>query len=70
MSENPVEQSSEEVIIEATANGPYLVHGSVTIKDKEGNTKKRTKTTALCRCGHSSKKPYCDGTHAKVGFVA
>jgi CDGSH-type Zn-finger protein len=30
----------------------------------------RVETIALCRCGHSANKPYCDGAHAKVGFVA
>lgn len=57
-----------ENIIEVTANGPLLVYGNVTIKDKEGNESKKNKVTALCRCGASANKPYCDGAHTKIGF--
>ncbi len=57
-----------ETIIEASKNGPLLVYGNITIKDAEGHETKKNKVTALCRCGQSSNKPYCDGTHKKVGF--
>jgi CDGSH-type Zn-finger protein len=53
-------------------NGPYLIEGSVELTDSAGNridTGGRAKI-ALCRCGHSASKPFCDGTHNKVGFVA
>ena len=51
-------------------NGPLGVAGPVEIISGTGHTVNRVERTALCRCGHSSNKPYCDGTHAKVGFVA
>jgi CDGSH-type Zn-finger protein/uncharacterized Fe-S cluster protein YjdI len=51
-------------------NGPLGVAGPVEIISGTGRTVNRVERTALCRCGHSSNKPYCDGTHAKVGFVA
>jgi CDGSH-type Zn-finger protein/uncharacterized Fe-S cluster protein YjdI len=51
-------------------NGPLGVAGPVEIISGTGHTLNRVERTALCRCGHSSNKPYCDGTHAKVGFVA
>jgi CDGSH-type Zn-finger protein len=51
-------KGKKEVIIEATENGPYLVK-------VDGNI-----IAALCRCGQSKDKPYCDGTHGKVGFKA
>lgn len=57
-----------DTTIEVTPNGPLLVYGTVTIKDTQGNETVRYKTTALCRCGASSNKPYCDGTHVKIGF--
>ncbi|MGH6798106.1 MAG: CDGSH iron-sulfur domain-containing protein [Roseiarcus sp.] len=51
-------------------NGPLRVAGPVEIISGTGRTIDRVERTALCRCGHSARKPYCDGTHAKVGFVA
>jgi len=51
-------------------NGPLGVAGPVEIISGTGRTVNRVERTALCRCGHSSNKPYCEGTHAKVGFVA
>lgn len=59
-----------ESIVEVLANGPLLVYGNITVKDIEGNETHKNKVTAFCRCGHSANKPYCDGTHAKVGFKA
>lgn len=56
-------------VIEVTANGPLLVHGSVTVKRADGTETKHQRVTALCRCGQSSKKPYCDGSHTKAGFT-
>jgi uncharacterized Fe-S cluster protein YjdI len=58
-----------ETIIETTLNGPLLVYGNVTIKDSNGNLTKKNKVTAFCRCGGSSNKPFCDGSHKKNGFV-
>ena len=63
-------------------NGPYLVSGSVPLMEqvivngedgipvawREGRRFPLQKSYILCRCGSSSKKPFCDGTHAKVGF--
>lgn len=49
-------------------NGPLLVYGNIVVKDKEGNQTQKNKVTAFCRCGASSNKPYCDGTHTKIGF--
>lgn len=57
-----------DTIVEVMKNGPLLIYGNITIKDKEGNETKKNRVTALCRCGASSNKPYCDGTHVKIGF--
>jgi CDGSH-type Zn-finger protein len=52
-------------------NGPYLVKGPVLLLDAEGNEfRVERATVALCRCGGSTNKPFCDGTHSKVGFRA
>jgi CDGSH-type Zn-finger protein len=59
-------------IIKVRQNGSYLVDGDdVKVIDWNGNEyipKKRP--FALCRCGHSTTKPFCDGTHTKIGFQA
>jgi uncharacterized Fe-S cluster protein YjdI len=57
-----------ETIIEAALNGPLLVYGNVLVKDGSGNETKKNNVTAFCRCGASSNKPFCDGTHKKIGF--
>jgi CDGSH-type Zn-finger protein len=58
-----------ETTITPIDDGPYLVKGPVAILDGSGNEfRARGKTVALCRCGNSSTKPFCDGTHVKVGF--
>ncbi len=62
------EHVTTESIVEVVTDGPLLVYGNITIKDKDGNETKKNKVTAFCRCGHSGNKPYCDGTHTKVGF--
>ena len=53
-------------------NGPYLVEGDIELYDPAGNkvdTSARPRI-ALCRCGASVTKPFCDGTHSKIGFQA
>jgi uncharacterized Fe-S cluster protein YjdI len=59
---------SGESIVEIVKNGPLIVYGNITVKDKDGKKTKKDKVTAFCRCGASSNKPYCDGTHLKIGF--
>ena len=56
-------------------NGPYLVTGDLSelqINDADGNKFDLTgkQAVALCRCGASVNKPFCDGTHSKIGFQA
>ena len=58
-----------ETIVEVAPNGPLLVFGNVSIKDASGNEVKKNKVTAFCRCGQSSNKPFCDGTHRKIDFI-
>jgi CDGSH-type Zn-finger protein/uncharacterized Fe-S cluster protein YjdI len=51
-------------------NGPLRVRGNLEICSGTGRTIKRTTADALCRCGYSENKPFCDGSHTKVSFVA
>lgn len=59
------------VSITPVENGPYLVKGPVTVRDADGaEYRTERETIALCRCGGSTNKPFCDGTHSKIGFDA
>ena len=55
------------VTIKIKENGPYIVEGDFTLVDANGQEIPKKKT-ALCRCGGSTTKPFCDGTHSKIGF--
>ncbi len=63
---------SDRATIQTQANGPYVVTGPLTILDAEGHEihVPDGHTIKLCRCGHSAKKPFCDGTHRRVDFVS
>ena len=54
--------------IRASKGGPLLVRGGIRITDAEGNLLYEGDRAALCRCGGSSNKPFCDGTHKTNGF--
>ena len=63
----------DKVEIKARENGPYKVTGPITLIDADGNEYdlgERGEVIALCRCGGSTTKPFCDGTHSKTGFEA
>ena len=60
-----------DVEIKARHNGPYKVTGPITLIDADGNEydlAEQGDAVALCRCGGSTTKPFCDGTHSKIGF--
>ena len=57
--------------ITAYEDGPLLVRGPFALLDQDGNgIETYRKTIALCRCGRSRLKPFCDGTHKRIGFKA
>lgn len=62
------ESNSEATKAEIMKDGPLLVHGKINVVHPDGNTESKENVTAFCRCGQSTNKPYCDGTHNKVGF--
>ena len=55
------------VTITIRENGPLLIDGDFKLVDAAGN-EVPLKKKALCRCGGSTTKPFCDGTHSKIGF--
>ena len=60
-----------DVTIRIRDNGPLLVEGPITLLDAEGNPFASDPTkaaVALCRCGASSNRPFCDGSHNRCGF--
>jgi CDGSH-type Zn-finger protein len=64
--------SENAVKITLKPNGPYRVEGPITLINVDGNEIDLTGKPAisLCRCGASTNKPFCDGTHSKIGFQA
>ncbi len=60
-----------DVSITVRENGPYLVRGPINLVDAAGDEfRVEREVIALCRCGGSSNKPFCDGTHSRIGFEA
>ena len=62
---------SDGVTITTYEDGPLLVRGSFAVVTQDGETIDGGRSTvALCRCGKSARKPFCDGTHKLTGFRA
>jgi CDGSH-type Zn-finger protein len=59
---------SGPVVFVPIANGPLLANGPLTLQNGQKQTIANTVETALCRCGASANKPYCDGSHSTIGF--
>ena len=64
----PQEQPQEPTTLEPRPNGPLFLRGRVRIVDADGNVVREDTRVALCRCGGSGNKPFCDGTHRTNGF--
>ncbi len=65
----PQEQAQEPPTVEPRPNGPLFVRGQVRIVDPNGDVVREDTRVALCRCGGSENKPFCDGTHRRIGFT-
>jgi len=64
---------ADPITIRCRENGPLVIQGAIKIVDHQGNEfaiPPGKDTVALCRCGHSKNKPFCDGTHRTCGFLA
>lgn len=63
------ESNGQGVTIQPSDNGPLLIKGPVVLVDTEGNEFSiKGRNIALCRCGASQSKPFCDGSHKRIGF--
>lgn len=69
---SPMRQNAamSDVTITSLKDGPLEVAGEVEILASDGSAVKQTSKCYLCRCGHSDKKPFCDGSHKREGFTA
>ncbi|MEO7529872.1 MAG: (4Fe-4S)-binding protein [Sediminibacterium sp.] len=63
-----ISEAAEIINIQITPNGPILVNTDCHIKHSSGEEEIKKGITALCRCGASANKPYCDGSHKKIDF--
>jgi CDGSH iron-sulfur domain-containing protein 3 len=64
---------SEPLVIRCRENGPLVIKGAVKVVDHNGNEfplPVGKEAIALCRCGHSKCRPFCDGSHREIGFSA
>ncbi|HEX8689435.1 MAG TPA: CDGSH iron-sulfur domain-containing protein [Solirubrobacterales bacterium] len=62
---------ADETRITPYRNGPYLVRGPFTLVDQDGKEiEVKRRVVALCRCGRSQMRPFCDGTHKTTRFRA
>ena len=59
-----------EPTITPNKNGPYYIQGKIRVTLPNGEEIETEEETWLCRCGGSKTKPFCDGTHKKIGFQA
>lgn len=61
-------QSEVEQVVKVTMGGPLMVYGNLKIEHPDGSEATKEGITAFCRCGASSNKPYCDGSHKSIDF--
>lgn len=66
----PVAEKGGPLAVTTVRNGPLMVSGNLTLLTSGGRAAWQGTRAALCRCGASANKPFCDGQHAKIGFEA
>ena len=68
----PVSDAGEvtALTVKLAGNGPLLLEGPVSVTSADGSSSADGSKAALCRCGASANKPFCDGTHKQIGFEA
>jgi CDGSH-type Zn-finger protein len=65
------ERDEQAALITPYQDGPLIIRGNFLIRDQDGtDIPAGRKVVALCRCGRSALKPFCDGSHARTGFRA
>ncbi len=65
--DTPIEATFEPAVV-VERDGPYWVRGGVRVESSDGHVWETRNRVTLCRCGRSSNKPFCDGTHDEIGF--
>jgi uncharacterized Fe-S cluster protein YjdI len=65
---DPVAEAASIVKVEVSPKGPYLLNTECLIIHADGHEEVKSGVVALCRCGASGNKPYCDGSHNKINF--
>lgn len=63
------EVAADETTVEPRPNGPLFLRGRLKIVDADGRLIREDTRLALCRCGASGNKPFCDGSHRRIGFT-
>jgi len=66
--ENQNTAAPDKIKVDIMKNGPAIVQGTTEITHADGTKEVKENRMAICRCGASSNKPFCDGQHGKVGF--
>ena len=64
----PAQSQQSQTTVQVNKGGPYLIKGKFIFVGTDGKEETKEGSIALCRCGGSSTKPFCDGTHRKIGF--
>ena len=64
----PAQTQQSETTVQVSKGGPYLIKGKFVFVGTDGKEEIKEGSVALCRCGGSNNKPFCDGTHRKIGF--
>ena len=64
----PAQSSQSQTTVQVNKGGPYLVKGKFVFVGTDGKEEVKEGSIALCRCGGSNNKPFCDGVHSKIGF--
>ena len=66
--EQPAQSQQSQTTVQVNKGGPYLVKGKFIFVGTDGKEEIKDGSIALCRCGGSNNKPFCDGTHRKISF--
>lgn len=66
--QDPVAEAAHILKVEVTPKGPYIINTECIILHADGREEVKQGTVALCRCGSSNNKPYCDGRHNEINF--
>jgi uncharacterized Fe-S cluster protein YjdI/CDGSH-type Zn-finger protein len=62
------QEEADELTVTPVRKGPLFLRGRVRIQDADGRVIREDTRVALCRCGASANKPFCDGSHNRIGF--